>query len=103
MRALVVSGMYVGSHGYRHLWLNKEDRSSQKSEIDLSLEFLTGIGARTKDWIMCYPYGAFNQDTLDYLERVECAVGVTTEVGKVDLKAHSPLKMPRFDTNDFPQ
>ena len=103
VRVLVASGMYVGCHGYRHLWLNKEDRSSQKSEIDLSLEYLSGIGARTKDWIMCYPYGAFNQDTLDYLERVECAIGVTTKVGKADLNAHNPLKMPRFDTNDFPQ
>jgi peptidoglycan/xylan/chitin deacetylase (PgdA/CDA1 family) len=103
VRDLVEAGMYVGSHGYRHLWLNREDRSSQKSEIDLSLEFLSSIGARTKDWIMCYPYGGFNQDTLDYLEQVECAVGVTTEVGKVDLKERNPLTMPRFDTNDFPQ
>jgi len=103
VRALVRAGMYVGSHGYRHLWLNKEDFPSQKSEIDLSLQFLSAIGARTKDWVMCYPYGAYNQDTIDYLEKVECAVAVTTEVGKVDLKAHNPLKMPRFDTNDFPQ
>lgn len=102
VRALVDAGMYVGSHGYRHLWLNKESGSSQKSEIDLSLEFLAGIGARTKDWIMCYPYGAYNHETIDYLERVKCAVGVTTEVGKVDLDVHNPLKMPRFDANDFP-
>ena len=34
-RKLVESGMYVGSHGYRHLWLNKEPRHSQESEINL--------------------------------------------------------------------
>jgi len=41
VRELVNSGMYVGSHGYRHLWLNKEDKISQKSEIEKSLLFLS--------------------------------------------------------------
>jgi peptidoglycan/xylan/chitin deacetylase (PgdA/CDA1 family) len=103
VKELINAGMYVGSHGYRHLWLNKEDRKSQKLEIDKSLSFLSAVGARTEDWIMCYPYGAYNQDTLDLLEEAKCAVGITTEVAKADLKLHHRLKMPRFDTNDFPQ
>jgi peptidoglycan/xylan/chitin deacetylase (PgdA/CDA1 family) len=103
VKELINAGMYVGSHGYRHLWLNKEDRESQKLEIDRSLSFLSAVGARTVDWIMCYPYGAYNQDTLDILDEAKCAVGITTEVAKADLKLHHRLKMPRFDTNDFPQ
>jgi peptidoglycan/xylan/chitin deacetylase (PgdA/CDA1 family) len=97
------SGMYVGSHGYRHLWLNREDRDSQKSEIERSLVFLNAVGARTSDWIMCYPYGAYNEETLDLLRAADCAVGLTTKVGKASIAANDPLKMPRFDTNDFPQ
>ena len=103
VKELINAGMYVGSHGYRHLWLNKEDRKSQKLEIDKSLSFLSAVGARTVDWIMCYPYGAYNQDTPDLLEEAKCAVGITTEVAKADLNLHHRLKMPRFDTNDFPQ
>ena len=103
VKELVNSGMYVGSHGYRHLWLNKEDKVNQKFEIDKSLSFLSAVGARTEDWIMCYPYGAYNQVTLDLLEEANCAVGITTEVAMADLKLHHRLKMPRFDTNDFPQ
>lgn len=103
VRELVNSGMYVGSHGFQHLWLNKEDKVSQKKEIDNSLKFLSSVGARTVNWIMCYPYGAYNQDTIDLLVESKCAVGVTIEVAKADLEAHHPLKLPRFDTNDFPQ
>ena len=103
VKELVRSGMYVGSHGYRHLWLNKEGKVSQKAEIERSLMFLTSVGARTVDWIMCYPYGAYNQDTIDLLEESKCAIGITTEVAKANLMAHHPLKLPRFDTNDFPQ
>lgn len=103
IKELVNSGMYVGSHGYRHLWLNKEDRDSQKQEINRSLRFLSSVGASTENWIMCYPYGAYNEDTIGLLEKSNCAVGITTEVAKADLKTHHYLKLPRFDTNDFPQ
>jgi peptidoglycan/xylan/chitin deacetylase (PgdA/CDA1 family) len=103
VRELVNSGMYVGSHGFQHLWLNKEDKVSQKKEIDNSLKFLSTVRARTVNWIMCYPYGAYNQDTIDLLVETKCAAGVTTEVAKADLGFHHPLKLPRFDTNDFPQ
>jgi peptidoglycan/xylan/chitin deacetylase (PgdA/CDA1 family) len=101
VRNLVSSGMYVGSHGYRHLWLNREDEDSQRFEIERSLTFFKDVGAATEDWIMCYPYGAYNTDTLEILRSAKCALGVTTKVGKADLTEHSPLELPRFDTNDF--
>lgn len=103
VKDLVNSGMYVGSHGYQHLWLNKEDKISQKSEIDLSIKFLSSVGASTENWIMCYPFGAYNDQTVDILRNAKCTVAVTTEVGKANLSTHHPLKLPRFDTNHFPQ
>jgi peptidoglycan/xylan/chitin deacetylase (PgdA/CDA1 family) len=103
VRKLINSGMHVGSHGYRHLWLNREDIESQRSEIERSLTFLKGVGAATEDWIMCYPYGAYNTDTLEILRSAKCAIGLTTKVGKADLMEHTPLELPRFDTNDFPR
>jgi peptidoglycan/xylan/chitin deacetylase (PgdA/CDA1 family) len=103
VRDLVNSGMYVGSHGLKHLWLNKETPISQKNEIEQSLNFLKIVGARTRDWIMCYPYGAYNGDTLNILMGLNCAVGITTQVSKADLSFHHRLQLPRFDTNDFPQ
>jgi peptidoglycan/xylan/chitin deacetylase (PgdA/CDA1 family) len=103
VKKLVNSGMFVGSHGYSHLWLNREDKDSQRFEIERSLEFLKGVGARTEDWVMCYPYGAYNNDTLEILGTAKCSVGLTTKVGKADISEHNSLELPRFDTNDFPQ
>jgi peptidoglycan/xylan/chitin deacetylase (PgdA/CDA1 family) len=102
-KTLINNGMYVGSHGYRHLWLDKETVESQSSEIDASLKFLRDIGSRTKDWIMCYPYGAYNSDTLDILKDRKCAVGLTTKVGIAKIPQDHGLELPRYDTNDFPQ
>lgn len=103
VRALVDHGMYVGSHGTRHVWLNKQSDQLQEQEIDRSLAFLLDVGASIEDWVMCYPYGGFNLKTLEILEDRECAVGLTTQVGPAFVPGTTPLTFPRFDTNDFPQ
>jgi hypothetical protein len=92
-KKLIDSGMYVGSHGYRHLWLDKESYDSQLSDI----------GARTNNWIMCYPYGAYNKNTLRILTERNCAVGLTTKVGIAEVKRNFSLELSRFDTNDYLQ
>jgi hypothetical protein len=102
-KKLIESGMYLGSHGYRHVWLDKETYESQSFEIDSSLKFLKDIGASTNDWIVCYPYGAYNEVTLNILKDRNCAVGLTTKVGLAKVSKDLALELPRFDTNDFPQ
>jgi peptidoglycan/xylan/chitin deacetylase (PgdA/CDA1 family) len=100
---MIHAGMYVGSHGYRHLWLGKETQQTQLDEIQASLAFLGGIGASTDDWVMCYPYGDRNQETLEILKNKGCLAGLTTEVGITNFQRHPHLEMPRLDTNDLPQ
>ena len=102
-KKLIDSGMNVGSQGYRHLRLDKESNDSQSSEIDLSLKFLNEVGASTNNWIMCYPYGAYNDTTLRILTERNCAVGLTTKVGIAEVKSDYSFELSRFDTNDFPQ
>ena len=103
IKKLVDSGMYVGSHGCQHLWLGKIDKLAQALEISNSLKFLEKIGSRTENWIMCYPYGSYNSDTLDLLVANNCAVGLTTNVDFASLERSKFLELSRFDTNDFPQ
>jgi len=103
VRQLVDSGMYVGSHGYRHVWLDKESKVLQAEEIDLSIRFLSDVGAATDDWIMCYPYGGYNEETLAILKNRNCLIGLTTRTGVAELETESLLELARFDTNDFPQ
>lgn len=103
IKKLLELGMYVGSHTYSHKWLDKISKVDQEREIDLSIEFLKAVGAPIEDWIMCYPYGSYNLDTMQILIERKCAVGLTTKVGVADLSLKKFLELQRFDTNDFPQ
>ena len=103
VRKLVSSGMYVGSHGSMHYWLDRINSQKQKVDISSSVEFLEEVGAPTSNWIMCYPYGAYNDTTLSLLKKMGASIGITTDFRKANLEIVDPLTLPRFDTNDFPQ
>ena len=102
VRKLVSSGMYVGSHGSMHYWLDRISPQKQKVDISSSLEFLEEVGAPTSNWIMCYPYGAYNNTTLSLLKEMGASIGITTDFRKANLEIDDPLILPRLDTNDFP-
>lgn len=95
--------MYIGSHGYAHYWLSSMTEDEQRKEIDLSLQFLKSIGSSTERWIMCYPYGAYNESLLSLLEDRGCVVGLTTNVSIADLEIDNRYTLPRIDTNDLPK
>jgi peptidoglycan/xylan/chitin deacetylase (PgdA/CDA1 family) len=100
---LVKNGMYVGSHGSRHYWFDKILPDEQEKEIQESLMFIEEIGSATKDWVMCYPYGAYNNSTLTLLKKYKASAAITTEARIANLTNDNPFKLPRLDTNDFPQ
>lgn len=100
---LVKSGMYVGSHGSMHHWLDRISSEQQEQDIVRSLEFLERVGASSKNWIMCYPYGAYNDTTLSLLQKYKASIGITTEVRTADFSKDNQFTLPRLDTNDFPQ
>lgn len=108
VRNLVKCGMYVGSHGSRHYWLDQISSEKQEKDIKQSLNFLEHIGTPTKDWVMCYPYGAYNDATLSLLDKYDASIGLTDgsqriKNREVNLKTDNPFEFTRFDTNDFPQ
>jgi len=103
LRCLQRHGMYIGSHGYRHEWMDRLDPEAQREEVDRSLTFLKEVGTPTDRWIMCYPYGAHDQSLRTYLHRKGCTLGLTTDPGLADLEHDDPLALPRLDTNDLPK
>ena len=103
VQSLISDGMYVGSHTYNHEWLNSLSPERQEIEIDLSIKFLEDLGAGTSKWIMCYPYGAYNEDTLKILQRKNCVVGFALNDEYSSLDKSKALEMSRLDTNEFPQ
>ena len=95
-------GMFIGSHGYSHVWLNAVDRREQESEIERGLEFLHMVEPAMKRWVMCYPYGGYDETTVDVLRGHDCAAGLCVDVGIADLRVNDRFALPRLDTNDLP-
>ncbi len=96
-------GMHIGSHGYDHYWLNSLSKEKQKNEIEKSLEFISKIGGDINNWTMCYPYGAYNDDTLDLLSKYKCKVAFSTNIAIADTQKENKYTLSRLDTNDLPK
>lgn len=93
--------MYIGCHGYDHVWLNTIPKEDQLNDIEKSLKFLKRIGVTTNDLVMNYPYGKYNSDTLDILKEKKFCIGLTTKSAIADLDKNKPFELPRLDTNIF--
>ncbi len=94
-------GFTIGSHSASHSWLNSLTYDEQKSELDKSLTALKCIVGDTTNWIMCYPYGMYNDDTLALLSLADCAFALTTKVGPANIITQNKYELTRLDTNDF--
>lgn len=96
------AGMWIGSHGDQHLWLNTLDAAQQVEEVDAGLTFLDELGVSRRDWVMCYPYGGYDERLLGLLRQRGCALGLTVKPELADPSHQNPLCLPRIDTNDLP-
>jgi peptidoglycan/xylan/chitin deacetylase (PgdA/CDA1 family) len=103
IRSMLRNGMEFGSHGWEHLWLNTLPPEEQETEIEKSVEFLSRLGVSRDKWAMCYPYGAYNDATLEILARKGCGIGFTTQVDIATINSSNNLTLPRLDTNDLPK
>ena len=96
-------GMEIGSHGYEHFWLDSLSMEKQIIDIKKSIKFLNSIKSRDDNFIFGYPYGGYNENTLQILKNNNCDAAVTTRVGLVDNSINNILELPRIDTNDLPK
>jgi len=103
LRCMRRKGMYIGSHGYDHYWLNTLSREQQQKEVELSIIFLKKIGCNIENFAFCYPYGIYNDSLLSVLKENGCSLALTTQVGIADLNKGEPLTLLRLDTNDIPK
>jgi peptidoglycan/xylan/chitin deacetylase (PgdA/CDA1 family) len=100
---MLEEGMEIGSHGHAHYWLNSLSKESQARDIDRSLDMLERIGLSREGFYFCYPYGGYNEDTVDILASRGCAAAFTTQVDLARPSAGNFLELPRLDTNDLPR
>jgi peptidoglycan/xylan/chitin deacetylase (PgdA/CDA1 family) len=97
------NGMHIGGHGNNHYWLGSLNKELQYIELSKSLEFIKSIGGDENSWTMCYPYGSYNDDTIDLLTALNCKLAFTTHVDIADTLKYHQFKLPRLDTNDIPK
>ena len=102
LRCMQRNGMIIGSHGYDHFWLGSLTKEEQLSELTKSVDFLKGLGVDMQTLSIGYPYGSYNEDTLDIARGFGFKLGFTTKVD-VASTTDNCLMIPRLDTNDFPK
>lgn len=102
LRCMLRNGMEIGGHGYSHSWLEHLPKNEQEEEVGRTRDFLATIFENTPvDWVMCYPYGSYNEETISALRESGCVLGLTTRVGLIhDLSR--PFELMRLDANDLP-
>ena len=103
IKCMVQSGMYIGSHGFDHYWLNKLPYERQELEIDKSLKFLGLVNASTENWVMCYPYGIYNDSLIEIIKKKGCSFAFTTKVDIANFSKKNAYTLERLDTNDLPK
>ena len=92
LRMMKRAGMHIGSHGFAHYWMGSLPRAVQEEEALRALDFMGTLGVGQDDWVMCYPYGSYNSDTLDIMRANRCALGITTKNGIADMTIDGPLE-----------
>jgi len=99
------NGMHIGAHTYNHYWLNKISRQEQEEEISNNIDFLENLNSSTNKGAktFSYPFGGYNDCTIDLMNKYDFDLGFTTNVDTVKNQNYSKFEIPRMDTNDFPQ
>jgi peptidoglycan/xylan/chitin deacetylase (PgdA/CDA1 family) len=97
------SGMDFGSHGARHDWLEQMSIEEQKNDIGEGLKFISQkiTASDSEKNTFAYPYGSYNQETLNILGNFGFSHAFTTRTGFFDLESTPLFEIPRFDTNEL--
>jgi len=102
LSCMLRNGMHIGNHGYNHYWWNSLNEQEMGNELDLSMNFLEGIGVDMNNWTACYPYGSYDNQAIRMLKERGCKLALTTEVDIATTDSNTRFTMPRLDANDLP-
>ena len=96
------NGMSFGIHGSNHHWLNSLDYKKQEHEIRSSINKLNRLKILKSNLSICYPYGAYNKNTINISKKLNIKFAVTTEPNSLNKNnLNKVYEIPRFDCNDL--
>lgn len=96
-------GMHIGFHSHNHVWLNSLPKEEQELQINSSINYFKEIGINTEKMTLSYPYGGYNEESIELVKKYKIPLAFTTKVAIVDLNKDMYYALPRLDTNDFYQ
>ena len=99
IKKLFNEGMHIGCHGANHLRLNELSNKQAILEVNKNIKFLKKIGVFKENWIMCYPYGAYDAFIKRFLKKKKCFLGLTTNHGYENNIKFNNLEIKRIDCN----
>ena len=103
IRMMEKLGMHIGFHSHDHVWLNSLSKEEQEFQIKSSINYFKEIGIKTEKMTLSYPYGGYNEESVELIKKYEIPLAFTTKVAIADLNKDENYALPRLDTNDFYQ
>ena len=103
IRMMEKLGMHIGFHSHDHVWLNSLSKEEQEFQIKSSINYFKEIGIKTEKMTLSYPYGGYNEESVELIKKYEVPLAFTTKVAIADLNKDEYYALPRLDTNDFYQ
>ncbi|WP_338984644.1 polysaccharide deacetylase family protein [Fusobacterium nucleatum] len=103
IRMMEKLGMHIGFHSHDHIWLNSLSKEEQEFQIKSSINYFKEIGVKTEKMTLSYPYGGYNEESVELIKKYEIPLAFTTKVAVADLNKDENYALPRLDTNDFYQ
>ena len=99
IKKLLDNQMLIGAHTYNHVWLGSSSIKEQEKEIELSAEFLDYFNINKNFRVFCYPFGSYNNNTIQILKKNKFKFAFNTKNEKADIK--KKFEISRKDTNDY--
>ena len=103
IRIMEKLGIHIGFHSHDHVWLNSLSKEEQEFQIKSSINYFKEIGIKTGKMTLSYPYGGYNEESVELIKKYEVPLAFTTKVAIADLNKDEYYALPRLDTNDFYQ
>ena len=103
IRMMEKLGMHIGFHSHDHVWLNSLSKEEQEFQIKSSIDYFKEIGVKTEKMTLSYPYGGYNEESIELIKKYGIPLAFTTKVAIADLNKNENYALPRLDTNDFYQ